>query len=62
MHGAQHPHPTSVEACPLTEFFTERGLGKSDAASWHAQVHADLDAAQASAQLLQWLVVQVQRE
>ncbi len=62
MHGAQHPHPTSVDTCPLTEFLVGRGLGKSDAARWHAQVHADLNAAQASAQLLQWLVAQVQRE
>ena len=62
MHGAQHPHPTSVDTCPLTEFLVGRGLGESDAASWHAQVHADLNAARASAQLLHWLVAQVQRE
>ncbi len=62
MHGAQHPHPSAVESCPLTKFLAERGLGKPEAANWHAQVHADVNAAEASAQLLRWLVAEVRTE
>ena len=62
MHGVQHPHPTAVEACPLTAFLAERGFEHSDAATWHAQVHAAQDPEGAAAQLLHWLVAQVQGE
>ena len=62
MHGVKPPHPSAVEACPLTGFFAQQGLEHSEAAAWHAQIHAGRNVATASAQLLQWLVAQVQMD
>ena len=62
MHGAELPHPSAVEACPLSAFLASHGLDGSEAAAWHAQIHAGQDLTTASAQLLHWLVEQVQRE
>lgn len=62
MHGVELPHPSAVDACPLTAFLDDRGLARSEAAAWHAQIHAGRDLATASAQLLRWLVMQVQQD
>lgn len=51
-----------LEACPVTRFLRDMGLAESEAARWHAQVHAGHGGGEAGVQLTAWLIEQVQRE
>ena len=62
MHGVGLPDPGAVQACPLSVFLANRGLERSEAATWHAQIHSGQDLVEASAQLLRWLIAQVRQE
>ena len=53
-------HPLASEQCPLHRFFLERGLGRSEAARWHALLHEHhADALESSRLLSQWLADRV---
>ncbi len=53
-------HPLPIAQCPLHGFLLAQGLGDSEAARWHAQVHGrGFEAHQASRQLARWLADRV---
>ena len=54
--------PTPLGACPVTRFLAERGLGDSQAAQWHAQVHARHDPCESSQHFVAWLLEAVLQE
>ncbi len=48
----------SLDACPVTRFLAEWGLQNSQAALWHAQVHAGHDVQVSSQKFMNWLIEQ----
>lgn len=66
-HHWLHTHPKAhvsipLATCPLTRFFAEQSLLDSQAAHWHAQVHARQDARASSERLMAWLSERVCQE
>lgn len=59
MHVDEGRYPTSHGGCPLTALFERQGLGDSDAATWHRDLHVSEDEGQRRglhANLLAWLL------
>lgn len=54
--------PKGLEQCPITRFLEERGLQHSEAASWHAKIHDNIDLRENSDRFMEWLIARIRED